>query len=294
MAGCASPDHTTTPESAGSPEVIPTIEPALVPPPTIAPTATEPECAETAGTITQETFNSTLASVVVDYRVYLPPCYQVQGKRYPLLIMLHGWVENSTAMNDDQWVRLGLTAAADQGITAGTLAPLIIVMPDGNDVDQGSDGSPYAHVIATELLPEVVSHYCTWDDPARRAIGGLSRGGFWAFSTAFQHPGLFNRIGGHSPFVYSGDFKDNNPFDLLDTPIDIGTPIVAIDHGAQDYVQGDVKIFVQKLQKRGINVTYTVHPQGQHVEAYWGAHVAEYLDFYEADWTLDVSAYPDC
>ena len=293
LVGCTSPDHAITLEASESPVVIPTAAPTSAPSPTISPTVV-PECAETTGTITQDTFNSTLASAVIHYRIYLPPCYKANGKRYPLLMMLHGWIENSTAMHDDQWVRLGLTDAADQGITQGTLAPLIIVMPNGNDANQGNDGSPYAAIIATELLPEVMSRFCTWDDPARRAIGGLSRGGFWAFSTAFHYPNLFSRIGGHSPFLYSGDFKENNPFDLLNTPIDIGMPVVAIDHGAQDFVQADVQVFVQKLQKRGVDVTYTVQPQGSHVEEYWGAHVAEYLAFYEADWPLDVSTFPDC
>jgi len=237
---------------------------------------------------------SAVAHGSVHFRVYLPPCYESTGKKYPLLIMLHGWVENSTAMNDDQWVRLGLTAAADNGISQGSLAPMIIAMPNGNDVDQGSDGSPYAQMIATELLPKINEQFCTLDDPAMRAIGGLSRGGFWAFSTAFQYPGLFSRIGGHSPFVYSGEFKDLNPFDLLDTGRDIGAPKVYIDHGAQDFVRDNVRLFVKKLTARGVDVQYVINPQGAHVESYWAAHVADYLDFYAADWSLDVTSYPNC
>jgi len=237
---------------------------------------------------------SALVETMVRYRVYLPPCYDFTGKQYPTLIMMHGWVENSDAMNDDQWVRLGLAAAEDQGIAAGKLPPMIIVMPNGNDMDQGSDGSPYAEIVATELLPEVERQFCAWPDPAMRAIGGLSRGGFWSFSVAFQYPGLFSRVGGHSLFVYSGDFKDNNPFDLLDTPMDIGSPEIWIDHGAQDYVRDNASLFAQKLAKRGVHVQYVVYPQGSHVESYWAAHVADYLAFYGADWSLDAASYPDC
>ncbi len=253
-----------------------------------------PVCAETQGLIVQETLESALANTLLHYRVYLPPCYALTGKRYPTLIMLHGWVQNSTAMNDDQWVRLGLTAAADQGIGQHKLAPMIIVMPNSNDLDQGNDGSPYGKVIATELLPDVAAKFCASNDPALRAIGGLSRGGFWAFSTAFQYPNLFGKVGGHSPYVYPGDFKDYNPYDMLDHPIPIGGLKVYVDHGAQDFVADNVREFVRKLKLRGATLQYVVNPTGTHVESYWAAHVAEYLDFYAAGWPLDANTFPNC
>jgi len=56
------------------------------------------------------------------YRVYVPPCYQESGRRYPYLILLHG-----AASREDQWENLGVTLAADQGFTLGVLPPMIIV-----------------------------------------------------------------------------------------------------------------------------------------------------------------------
>lgn len=241
-----------------------------------------------------ETLASQITGSDVHYRVYLPPCYAATGRRYPLLIMLHGYVENSDAMNDDQWVRLGLTDAADRGYSVGALPPLVIVMPNGLNASYGRDDSPFGRIVATELLPEVNRKFCTWGDPAHQAIGGLSRGGFWALSIAFLNPGLFGKVGGHSPFVYDGDFPDQNPTNLLDTPLNLKGLSIYIDHGAQDYVADGARELVTKLRAHGVQPEYVVNPVGTHAESYWSAHVVDYLTFYTASWPTEVSQYPDC
>jgi S-formylglutathione hydrolase FrmB len=228
------------------------------------------------------------------YQVYLPPCYASTGRRYPLLVMLHGYVENSDAMDDDQWIRLGLAAAADQGYAARSLPPMIILMPNGLDASYGRDDSPVGKIITTELLTQAGGKYCLWGDTAHQAIGGLSRGGFWALSIAFLNPGLFGKAGGHSPFVYEGDFPDQNPTNLLDTPIDLSGLSIYIDHGAQDYVAEGARDLVTRLKAHGVQPQYVVSPVGSHTEDYWSSHVSEYLAFYASGWQMDASQYPAC
>lgn len=241
-----------------------------------------------------ETLTSQITGREMDYRVHLPPCYTLTGRAYPVLIMLHGLVPGSTVMNDDQWDRLGLDEAADAGYLAGTLAPMVIVMPDGNDARHGDDNSPFGRVVAEELLPDVEAKYCVQQDSAGRAIGGLSRGGFWAFSVAFLNPDLFDRVGGHSPFLYDGDYRVYNPYNLVDEALGIERLTMYIDHGAQDYVDVGVREFIRKLEQRGITPEYVVNPQGGHNEDYWAAHVADYLAFYAAQWSHDVETFPIC
>lgn len=269
-----------------------TLTPTPLPLPTLTPTVES--CTDKQGQIVFRSFSSLITGSEFRYRVYLPPCYAATARRYPWLVMLHGYVPDSDEMKDDQWVRLGLTDAADEGYAAGRYPPIVIVMPNGNDASYGQDDGPFGQVIAKELVPDVIEHVCTWDDPARRAIGGLSRGGFWALSVAFSNPGLFSKVGGHSPFVYNGGYPEQNPLNMLDTPIDIQGLTIYIDHGAQDYVANDVHVLVSKIMAHGVKPEYVINPVGQHVEEYWAAHVNDYLSFYTADWPRDVSQYPAC
>jgi enterochelin esterase-like enzyme len=243
-----------------------------------------------------ESFVSQIAGGELRYRVYLPPCYAVTGRRYPTVFMLHGLGEG---MDDTQWQRMGLTAAADQGYTQGVLPPMIIVMPNGNDADHGSfrGPSPYPDVIVQELIPLVESLYCVWDVPAGRAIGGLSRGGFWAYWIALTYPELFGKVGGHSPYFFPPDSPtEKNPNNIVDTAPGIEHLMMYFDHGPDDYpaVLVGVQEFVARLAQRGITSQYVIYPSGGHTESYWAAHVGDYLTYYGAGWPLDAESLPSC
>jgi enterochelin esterase-like enzyme len=209
--------------------------------------------------------------------------------------MMHGLVPGTTVMNDDQWDRMGLDEAADQGYLTGKLPPMMIIMPNGNDSRHGDDDSPFSRVIVSELMPEIESHFCTWNESRGRAIGGLSRGGFWAYSVVFQHADLFERVGGHSPFFYDGDYPIYNPYNLMDTAQNIERLKMYIDYGVDDHnVDTGIGLFVDKLQAQGIEPQMAINPDGAHTEDYWAAHVADYLAFYATDWPLAIEDLPGC
>ncbi len=261
--------------------------------PTPVPTATTPPCDETRGQVIEDVLYSPAAAHEVRYRVYLPPCYAVTERRYPILYMLHGLGEG---MDDAQWVRMGLTEAADLGYQRGSLPPLIIVMPNGNDANYPWDAGPFPEMIVSDLIPAVESSLCTWNDPQMRAIGGLSRGGYWAFWIAFSHPDLFGQVGGHSAFFYDAEYStDKNPNNLVDRAGGIDELRIYLDHGVQDSLV-DVSIgdFAERLRRRGIEPDYVVNPVGAHSEDYWAAHTADYLAFYAANWPRQVIEYPSC
>jgi S-formylglutathione hydrolase FrmB len=94
--------------------------------------------------------------------------------------------------------------------------------------------------------------------------------------------------------VYFGDSPEQNPTNLLDTPLDLKGLTIYVDHGAQDFVASGAHELVDRLQAHGIQPQYVVNPVGQHTEDYWAAHVGDYLAFYAADWPKDVSQYPAC
>lgn len=265
----------------------------------LIPSLTPESCFETQGTILEESFRSAITRQPFHYRIYLPPCYVVSGRRYPVLFLLHGFDPQSEKMNDDQWGRLGVGEVATAGFLAGQTPAMIIVMPNGNDAYYGDDtsDSPFPQIVVQEMIPWIDSHYCTWGDATGRAIGGLSRGGYWAIYIAFRFPQLFSRLGAHSPYLYAPyDWTSANPFNLVDSAVGIESLSMYFDHGTNDYasVVANTGEFVRRIEQRGIAVQYVVSEGGGHVEAYWSAHVAEYLAFYSAAWPTDVGEYPLC
>jgi enterochelin esterase-like enzyme len=137
--------------------------------PTTTPT---PKCQSTHGEITPVQFYSTVLKKPFIFRVYTPPCFDPNGTtRYPVLYMLHG-----QSSYDDQWDRLGLDEAADKLISAGTIVPLIIVMPQESNYLEDPQISRYGYALMDELLPWIEVNYPTNPGRQTRAIGGLSRG----------------------------------------------------------------------------------------------------------------------
>ncbi len=285
---------TATPVSTVRAVPTETLTPLPPPTETAPPEPTRITCPDTKGVMVFDAFSSSYTGGMVNYRVYLPPCYALSGKRFPVLIMLHGL---GVGMDDAQWDEMGLDEAADAGFADGSLSPLIIVMPNGNDAGHESSYGDYPKILVEELIPRIESLYCTLDHPTGWAIGGLSRGGYWATWIAFSYPDLFSRLGGHSPYFFEPESStEKNPNNLVDGILGIGHMAIYFDHGKQDYPQvlEGVGEFVSRLRRQGIVVEYVINEQGDHTEAYWSEHVADYLAFYTAEWPRDLNDLPAC
>lgn len=129
------------------------------------------------------------------FDIVLPPDYADSERRYPVLYLLHGHLQNYTV-----WGRnLGAAEAAWR------LGELILVMPDGGnswfvnyaDSDSGQRNNWEDHVIS-DVIGYVDRHYRSEARRAGRAIGGLSMGGFAALALGLRHPDLFVSLGSSS------------------------------------------------------------------------------------------------
>ncbi|MDQ6643330.1 MAG: alpha/beta hydrolase-fold protein, partial [Chloroflexota bacterium] len=178
----------------------------------------------------QSMVSQVLAGQTKPFAVYLPPSYntpQGQNRRYPTLYLLHG----SPGSYKDMFAAANSDQSANTLITSGKTPELIMILPDGNAQEQPSEwGNSYDHsqlledYVASELVKYVDQKFRTIAQPADRAIGGISMGGFGSMNIAVHHPDVFGTVialGGY----YQADgsvwgnnanyIEQNSPIDVL-------------------------------------------------------------------------------
>lgn len=125
--------------------------------------------------------------------VYLPPKYDEEESRYPVIYYLHGGTGNQ---REGRW----LIPKIDAAIRAGKLQPLIVVCPqalpigwyiNANVRDPKVTSGPIEDVMIRDLIPYMDSHYRTVATREGRGIEGFSMGGRGTMLLAFKHPDLF-------------------------------------------------------------------------------------------------------
>ncbi|MEL6403533.1 MAG: alpha/beta hydrolase-fold protein [Chloroflexota bacterium] len=287
---------TPTPAPTHTPTLTPTPEPS---PTLFVPTATPFPCDEDSGRFIDIDDNASENGngENLRYRIYVPPCYQSLGKRFPTVYLLHG-----LSYREEQWEDLGINTALDQGIRAGAMPPMILVMPYLGQLGQFNRFPPdpsYELFVLDELLPQVERNVCTIENPDNRAIGGISRGGFLAYSIAMRNPDVFGIVGGHSAYFPSGSPEIPPAFNPIELAlnesflqeIDLR---MWLDNGAGDSSASSQQLFSTRLTQRDVQHTYVVHPTGEHNNDYWATHISEYLTFYGRDWERDYGQLPDC
>lgn len=285
----ATPLPTVTPQPSSTPEVMPAIHAnTTVAPYRAAPPASVP-CGDQGlvfrGVIAGESGGQELA-----YHAYLPPCYGLDGRSYPVLYLIHGSIQN-----DSHWQDLGLSAYADAGINAGRYPPFIAVMPYSGRLGNMSSGGPNSveGKIVGDVIPAIDSMFCTWNEAAGRSIGGISRGGYWALEIAFRYPALFGAVSGHSSHLrFETDPARYNPLATFATA-DLANTRIWLDRGDKDFLRVGQDQLHDSLTTAGIDHDYRVNPGG-HSDAYWAEHLPEYLDWHLALWSHDRDSYPPC
>lgn len=139
-----------------------------------------------------------LYSAAVDrtmkYDIVLPTGYEQSDAAYPVLYLLHGYMQNYTV-----WGR-NLGAA----FYARTLGDMILVMPDAgntwfvNYAASASGKDRWEDYLINDVISHVDANFRTVTRREGRAIAGLSMGGFGAFSLGLRHPEMFISLGSTS------------------------------------------------------------------------------------------------
>jgi enterochelin esterase-like enzyme len=166
-------------------------------------------------------------------------------------------------------------------VTAGTIAPLIIVMPQESNYLEDPQISKYGYALMDELLPWVELNYPTITDRQTRAIGGLSRGAGWAMRLGLINPDLFGSIGGHSLAQLKGDYFSVPRWRNRTSDEDL--PRIYLDIGLLDFVKDTARVFETRLSEYSYPHEWHLNT-GSHTEDYWSEHVDEYLIWYNQAW----------
>jgi enterochelin esterase-like enzyme len=196
---------------------------------------------------------------------------------------------------DSVWDDLGLDDTAEAGIKRGEIPPLLIVMAAGGQLANYTSGGPWSYesVIMDDLIPYIESTYCAWQEPAGRAIGGMSRGGYWALEIAFRHPDQFASVGGHSAALldlYGGADVVPQATGLAN---DLGDLRIYFDIGENDWVIPNVRKLHEDMESAGKAHDWVVN-EGRHEDAYWASHTKEYITWYSEPWSIQRDTYPLC
>lgn len=236
-------------------------------------------------------FTSTALRRSMPYLVYLPPGYETEPDRaYPTLYLLHG-----DGGNDLQWVETGILDEAERMIRSGEIAPLIIIMPEGERgywLDHANNGPKWGTYVAVDVVADVQVTYRAQPGREYRAIGGISMGAHGATQLSMNFPGTYAAVGAHSlalrrfgsaPAFFGNavQYSLRDPMGLIYSNVDVArSTALWLDIGDRDPWTPLARQYHRELSELQIVHAWHEWP-GDHSGKYWSAHVADYLRFYD-------------
>jgi S-formylglutathione hydrolase FrmB len=268
--------------------------------------------------LSELTFTTPALADPVKVRVLVPSDAAAHPDwRFPALYLLHGSDADQTAWTDQMYA---------EDLTEGL--GVVVVMPDG-----GADGwytnwpggrqPRWEDFHINQLIPWIDAHEPVIAARGKRAIAGVSMGGFGAMSYAARHPDLFVAAASFSgavdlgtpagiapsitdampwgPWSASGlGWRGHNPADLaanlrginLSIYTGNGQPGGALDGGGGDgqiepVVEAESASLANRLAALGIPRLFDDYGPGDHSAAYWRRDLTETLPG-----LMDVFAHP--
>lgn len=229
--------------------------------------------------------------------VYTPPGYETGRDRYPVFYLLHG-----AGDNDDSWSSVGRAGIIlDNLIAAKKARPMIVVMPAGHAVSQGSvigtqATDAFVSDFVTDLMPHVEKHYRVQTDRGSTAIAGLSMGGAQALAVVvprlrrFGYVGVFSsgllnafpiaRGRGAGPLPAAAPpaataWESANATHLADAKAKDGLRLFWFSTGKDDFLIENTRATVEVFRKHQFAPVY-VESTGGHTWINWRNYLTEF------------------
>ncbi|QIA07663.1 esterase [Draconibacterium halophilum] len=244
------------------------------------------------GSVTRRWYDSPGLGMDRRLTIYTPPGYESSSEKYPVFYLLHG-----AGGDEEAWIALGRTAQImDNLIAQGKAKPMIIVMPNGNVVQDAAPGEgnegfykPQFMVPKTmdgtyeanfmDIVKFIENNYRVKADKANRAIAGLSMGGFHSFHISRYYPNTFDYVGLFSAALMPREDATNKVYDDIDGTLkkqmDNGFKLYWIGIGKTDFLYNANKEYRAKLDSMGMKYTY-METDGGHIWRNWRIYLSEF------------------
>lgn len=212
--------------------------------------------------------------------VYLPPGYQEEDLRYPVLYLLHG-----ARGNEISWVAEGrILQNADSLTRSGHMEKTIIVFPNMNryrDEEDfgrsrqknalrssfGMDGGVES-MFMKDIVSTVDSLFRTRPRKDARAVAGLSIGAYQTIHISASFPDAFNYVGIFSPVIHAytvkGPHRDfyKGLYERMETQFSCPPKVYCIMSGRNDILYPRILRFIMHLETEGYPFEFITTPGG--------------------------------
>lgn len=244
------------------------------------------------GSVTRRWYDSPGNAMARRMTIYTPAGYETSKEKYPVLYLLHG-----AGGDEEAWIALGRASQIlDNLIAQGKAKPMIVVMTNGNVIQEAASGEstmgyykPSFMIEHTmdglfeETFPDVIkfveSNYRVKAEKAGRAIAGLSMGGYHSLHISRYYPNLFDYVGLFSAAIIPNQNVKSKVYDNLDATLETqmknGYKLYWIGMGKTDFLYQSGVDFRAKLDKLGMKYTYR-ESDGGHTWTNWRVYLSEF------------------
>lgn len=246
------------------------------------------------GTVASRWYDSEGLGMDRKISIYTPPGYEQETKKYPVLYLLHG-----AGGDEEAWLTLGRTSQImDNLIAQGKAEPMLVVMPNGNVIQDAAPGAgsagyytPNFMVPKTmngmyeanfdEIIHFVEDNYRVKTNKENRAIAGLSMGGYHSLHISRYYPDTFDYVGLFSAAIMargdeSGEGVYSNFEETLKNQMDNGYELYWIGIGKTDFLYDANKDYRAMLDEMGMPYEY-VETEGGHIWRNWRIYLSDFV-----------------
>lgn len=252
---------------------------------------------------------SAVLGQAVRYCALLPPSYDTdKARRYPALYYLHGLGDNEQSL-----VNLGGWNLAENLRETGKIGEFLILAPDGGRsfyINSRDGRVRYEDFFIREFVPAMETKYRAQAGRAKRAITGVSMGGYGALHMAMKYPRMFSAVSSHMGALietipaaltdarelgrglsFLGEvfgrpfdrafWERNSPFTLARQAAGLSGMKIYLDCGQDDTYGFDAgaEAFHKLLQSRGIAHEFHIYPGG-HDWNFVSEHLGASMEFH--------------
>ncbi|WP_454762253.1 alpha/beta hydrolase [Caulobacter segnis] len=152
----------------------------------------------TTGALRVDKMRSASVPGEVAVGIYLPPGYgATPGKRYPLVLLMHGGGGSERDL-------ARFAPVIDQAIRDGRTPPLVVATPSARRslyMDYRDGSERWETFVVSELLPHLRASLDVSSAREETLLGGWSMGGLGSLRLAFKHPDLFGAVAALEPAI---------------------------------------------------------------------------------------------